>query len=788
MSFALANNLLILDYIQEGLTFEITSEGDNAIYLIDENSGSENGEAQVQLLEGRSYDYEFSNSNYRLKTTGNGTGIVSKIKNKEHRGRIAPTIYVGTLQLEIYNCINPNVCHKIALEVLATKFDNKPDKSYRDNYRIMLENITEKCTDLLMQVNSPVLQNFETDFDVDNETLYQRFCFVNSLINSKDFEEAIQKIISAPKTVWTTISEQSDVRKVKRFSSYEIRQLTTTSNRINLPDNHYLSRKGITSIPSKIYSTKKIESIDNAENRFVKHALEIYLSFCEKCFNKFKDHTREKKEAELLIKKIEIHLNQPFFSEISRPQSLKLNSPVLQRKSGYREVLKTWLMFDLAAKLVWKGGDDVYAAGKKDIATLYEYWLFFALYDLFDSKFKLNKLEHDDVPYKHLIEEDKNSLNVIIKSGVHTALSGLFETETRNLNVKYSYNRTFQGGKIFNNDKGSGSWTTTLRPDYTLSFWPEGFSDEEAEREELIVHIHFDAKYKVKQFSIKTEFSFLDLEQEEISERKGIYNNADLLKMHAYKDAIRRTGGAYVLYPGTEKIERRGFHEIIPGLGAFAVNPSDEKLGLKNLSEFIDKVISHLLDRTSQRENISSKAHIIYKVNKDDSQYLHESLPEKLNDVKIIPDETFVLVGYCTSSERFDWYNENGKYIFRMDGEIGSLQLNNEVVNAKYLLLRRNNKETAFDLYTITSKGPEVFSKTYLQTLNYPPSQYKLKEYYLAIDIKKVDDAAFSNIHFKFKEFKRYIEVQNSKIRERSKVGLPFTVTLSELMSKKVKV
>ena len=30
-----------------------------------------------------------------------------------------------------------------------------------------------------------------------------------------------------------------------------------------------------------------------------------------------------------------------------------------------------WLQFDLASKLIWQGGDDVYKAGKKDIALLY---------------------------------------------------------------------------------------------------------------------------------------------------------------------------------------------------------------------------------------------------------------------------------------------------------------------------------------------------------------------------------------------------------------------------------
>jgi predicted component of viral defense system (DUF524 family) len=72
-------------------------------------------------------------------------------------------------------------------------------------------------------------------------------------------------------------------------------------------------------------------------------------------------------------------LNHPFFNEIQRPVTLKLNSPALQRKSGYREILNAWLQYDLASKLIWKGGDDVYKAGKRDIAILYEYWLFFEL-------------------------------------------------------------------------------------------------------------------------------------------------------------------------------------------------------------------------------------------------------------------------------------------------------------------------------------------------------------------------------------------------------------------------
>jgi len=38
--------------------------------------------------------------------------------------------------------------------------------------------------------------------------------------------------------------------------------------------------------------------------------------------------------------------------------------------------------------------------------------------------------------------------------------------------------------------------------------------------------------------------------------------------------------GAYVLYPGAQNQNWQGFHEIIPGLGAFAIRPSyDEDEG-----------------------------------------------------------------------------------------------------------------------------------------------------------------------------------------------------------------
>lgn len=106
--------------------------------------------------------------------------------------------------------------------------------------------------------------------------------------------------------------------------------------------------------------------------------------------------------------------------------------------------MRVWLMFDLAAKLVWQGGDDVYKAGKKDVAKLYEYWLFFRLLHLVEEVFYL-KLQN----VEKLIVPSEDGLALQLKEGQHVALSGVYECESRRLNIEFSYNRRFKGGTTY---------------------------------------------------------------------------------------------------------------------------------------------------------------------------------------------------------------------------------------------------------------------------------------------------------------------------------------------------
>jgi predicted component of viral defense system (DUF524 family) len=737
-------------------TVEIHVYAENATaVLIEKSDALENGEAYFQIREGCYYEYQVNPNLYCLETSE----IVSRSKVNEWTGRISPNIYVGTLNIGVLKIDTGEKCGTLAIEVQSVK------TNYREDYRQMLEEITEKCTELLLQHNSPASQYFEVDFEAPSTILYQRFAFIKSILESAEFNDAVHKIVTAPVTKWEESEIVKDIRQVKRLTSTSMRQIASASNRIDLPETHSL-KNVISTLPTKIRVRNKKETADTAENRFVKHALIAFQTFCSDFVVKLKNSNRIQNEANLLVTQLEQYLSHSVFKEISELTILPLNSPVLQRKEGYRDILRIWLMFDLAAKMIWHGGDDVYRANKKDVAVLYEYWLFFKLLDIIKEVFKIDYLAIEE-----LIEKTEGEIGLRLKQGKFLPIKGIYESATRKLNIEFSYNKTFSGGRDY---PSGGSWTRSLRPDYTLSVWPHGIEQEQAEEEELIVHIHFDAKYKVEEIS--TILGGEDnLDEEKEDQKMGTYKHADILKMHTYRDAIRRTAGAYVLYPGTVSENKNGFHEILPGLGAFAIRPSKTNSGTDELKIFLKEVVTHFMNRASQREKISLKTYETYKDNI--ANEVNEQLPETYGvNRKLIPDETYVLVAYYHDQEHLDWIIKYGLYNARIGPGNGSLRLRPQESNAHYILLRKKAELITSMILKIKEKGPRVFSKEQLMKKGYKnPSQ----DFYLVYDIEPINYGQFEGMKWDVRKLDDY--------KTGSESAYPFSVSMSELTKAMVK-
>jgi predicted component of viral defense system (DUF524 family) len=572
-----------LSHLSEGLVLYIIARKDNSLFF--DANANKYCESSYQLLEGHFYEYEFSDSNYYFCKNQ----IVNPNKKSKHIGTIVPNSYVGTLNISIYH--ENNEVGNVEVEVQSLKAD------YRSDYREMLEQITEMCTELIMQVNSPVSHHFESNYSDDSKTLFQRFEFLKSFINDDKFYLALQKVLSSPETNWAETQENIDIRKARRFTNSNIKEIATSKQRITITGLNHLEAYGIYSVPRTVGISQKIDSYDNPENRFIKYTIEEYLSFCIEVNNRAEINSKVYKESLMIIEELESYLSNKFFSLISKPTTFLINSPVLQRKEGYREIFRYWLMFDSATKLAWKGGEDIYSAGKKNVALLYEYWIFFKLLEILQEIFEFNKED-----FSKLIKTSPSGFELQLKQGECSALKGYYDRNNKRLKFKFSYNRTFMGRKIYPH---AGSWSVTLRPDYTLSLWPYSLKEEEAEKEELIMHLHFDAKYKLDNLDELLNFRVEEnYENDDVKNEIGKFKNSDLIKMHAYKDAIRRTLGAYILYPGKETAILYEYQDPLPGIGAYTINPSGINIESDKLKLLIDSAVNYFLYKNIKGNNI----------------------------------------------------------------------------------------------------------------------------------------------------------------------------------------
>lgn len=744
-----------------------------SLVRVDDAAAREQGEEPVQLIEGGRYEYEFDETHFRLDTAAGEPGRLieaSRLLGRVHSGLLSPGLSTGRLALVVRDEAGTTV-GTAAVEVRSRKI------SYRDDYRRMLEDITERCVDLLLELRGPTSLRAAPDPGHTPQTMAQRFAFLKALLGSLSFQNALRRIATHPHQRWEPEETMLDTRKGFRPSARALRQVARSPQRVPLPFSHPLVAT-VPSLPERISLYRNVQTEDTPENRFVKFALETFSGFLalmrQRLYTAGAADVRLRNELSALSSQLEAALSADVFRGVSPPDMLPLGSPVLQRRGGYREVYQAWLKFDMAARLVWRGGDDVYSAGQRDVATLYEYWVFFKLLEIVSGVFQL------DCPAAvELMEETADGFGLKLKSGEQLGFEGVTFAGARPLRTRFSYNRSFSRNV---NRAETGSWTERMRPDYTLSLWPADFHAEEAEAQELMVHMHFDAKYRIDNIeqlfgpddsTLDASAATADLNQEKQDQKQGTYKRADLLKMHAYRDAIRRTQGAYVLYPGDVVQQWQGYHEILPGLGAFPIKPNrDGKGGDEVLTQFIRDVVAHACDRATARER---QSYHVYRVQEAPAMYeVLRKLPEFDESSRCRstpPAETHVLIGWYKDEAHLEWVLRAGLYNFRMDTGAGSLRLKPDVAGARYLLLHSYKGKSSQGLLRVSKEGPRVLSREALKAKGYPsePSQ----GYYLTYDVEPA--AGFAGYEWDY-----------SKLPDRAKgraSGAPQTITLDRLMA-----
>jgi predicted component of viral defense system (DUF524 family) len=697
----------------------------------DEEDAREHGETTVQLRESERYEYEVvpvNGADLRLRCSLSGRRrSLGSGGEKPDAGLIETRSFCGTLLLELVEGdaadLSKAAVASALLDVRSLKLD------YRTEYRGMLRRLSDEIAGLVADARSSAKAGFRSTFEdrTDAGWLQIQLELLRDTLDSADFSAALQRILSFPHERLSTVSDSISTDRPIRWTPSAVRQLVTGNPRRAVPATHPLrTQLGLESVAERVLVARKSRDRDTLENRFVKFALgefRAFLTHAQGVFEAKENCNAWGASAALsrrLAATVEDWLGRSLFREVGEMRFAPLGSPVLQRKAGYREVLRWWLRFRTAAELSWEGGEELFHAGQRDVASLYEYWLFFELLGWFCRKCRGGNRP----AVEELIEGlEEGSPNLRLRKRMELGpFIGTFAGQSRRLNARFAYNRRFE---VTQDRHAGGSWTRRLHPDYTLTFWPEELSEADAERQELLVHVHFDAKYRVEDIEGLFGAEGADDADDEV---EGNYKRQDLLKMHAYRDAIKRSQGAYVLYPGRANaaVKLKGFHEILPGLGAFGVAPDENGVaqGLESLEKFLDEVLAHLGNRTTAQERVSYHVAESYTLKEEPVQYGSLVLAERdeMSDTTraLPPSEHHVVVAWYNTPEQLAWTLEKGIANVRLGDRPGTWHIPPEMASARHVLLRTHGGKVAPGLFRLTKPGYKVYSANDLTAKGYP--------------------------------------------------------------------
>ena len=533
-----------------------------------------NFNANILLLEEHKYTIEFESKNkkevyafYSLKN--NNSSPLELLPNMDI-GFLNFGSYVGKTFLDIFSTIENKIVYKCPVEVRSRKIN------YSKDYATMIGDLSRFSSGLIYELSSPVYQSLE--IGSSNKTPYEDFMLLEYLFEDENLPATVEYLSRNLYTLLEETTEEVPTSFASNVGPSELIDVFSNSENLEKIDDYESSiwskTKGY--VPLKINEIKYVDSIDVPENRFYKNFLLFVDDLIGNLINIVEDgyvldKLHEYKET------LSYYLSARYFLDISPMDYPPLNSQVLQKKEGYRDILEYYLLFEFGFKLNWNEVVEDFRGYEKKVYRLYEYWCYFELLDL------IGELTDTKITFDDLFTLDDKKLNISLKEGVIKSfdlnLSDLIDMESLSLDnnidsveldgfyddlpitIDLMYNKTFK------KDSDYYSYSVDLRPDYTLSI---NFSEK-------TFLIHFDAKYK------------LNIQSED-------YKNHDIVKMHSYKDAISNTIAAYVLYPGKKPDIFRESKGALESVGAFPLNPKDDRENKKYLLEFIHNFILDLVN------------------------------------------------------------------------------------------------------------------------------------------------------------------------------------------------
>jgi len=535
-------------------------------------------EANVLLLEETDYQYIFS-STRELDEAG-GDHIFPELKkgcadrsviisewrleddNKTRRGSINFASYVGKSFFDVN--VGGIASEKVPFEVRSKKI------GYLSQYPAMIGDISSACMGLTLDRSSPLFQNLQ--FSDKSRTIhYEDYMFLEYIFKPNNLPLVYEKIRKKPysrlkrqiRDVPISLAANIDSNSLEEMASGIREYALVAIDRLgSIPHFHGC-------FPVSMIQSENEDDVDVPENQLIKDLLlsidfiiSRLLSLPDISYGYTWDRLNQLKDL------VQSYLSDEWLWDISPLLSFPANSQVMQKREGYAEILQYYLSLNLSFRFRCKEFEENISGYNRKLSQLYEYWCYLELVN------SLARVTNTSINYDDLFQRSSDGWSVHLKKGASSIKTFSVLINGEEVKVTMMYNRTFT--RRTDHD-GFYSYSFPFNPDFSLCV-------DDGDETYLIL---FDAKYRSDREMAQTYEGNSDDESQP-------YKKDDIYKMHTYKDAILRTKGAYIIYPGNGK---SGFFEIevgkvIPSVGAISLTPGDAEIERKRLDWFIKSILT----------------------------------------------------------------------------------------------------------------------------------------------------------------------------------------------------
>ena len=517
-----------------------------------------------------------------------------------------------TLILNLVNSVGVlNLPHLGKVELVTGKFDTH-------QFDAMLRDLTQAATTLPFSAGEAAAGRYSVSTAPHDEVLYHAFVYLRYILSDRAPEEvrllpALEMIVREPHRVWHSHRRDVPIEAMTRVDAHTPLDLLTRPGTAVAaaslsPSGAKLAEKLRWRLPEVVSERKIQPTTDTPENRFVKAFIAQARTIIGRMRSAVSSRRPDAFRRNLLrdCDRMEASLmpiaRHSMWEEVGRMVRIPFSSTVLQRRRGYRRVLRHFSRIRLAPMIpVDKDGmRDLLEL--KNIALLYELWTFFRLAQEISAVLG-NPTVRSGRPASDLFQTD-------------FAAGGTFEWDP---GVRLVYNQRFSRSRSGQRH----SYSVPLIPDIALRV---------ADGPNAGLHL-FDAKFRVHALAdVGLAAEDKDADDPKAKERAGTFKRADIYKMHAYRDAIPDARSVWILYPGGEfrffgvpggggraggrvVSSAEGLPEKLKGVGAIPVGPGgtgegDDGRGKATAS---DDALRATLERMlpGQDRNVNQTIHLV---------------------------------------------------------------------------------------------------------------------------------------------------------------------------------